>query len=138
MRWPIVWTFLSDFGVLQLAAAFRSTRLDGASSDIQMNDWPHTPSHMFNEKSTYMVTGATFRVLYRVGGSFWLPSSHTTVRTDPYTAVHDHYALACTMFIIGRYPISSMRIFDNALCIPYVLAILHGPLLLYAIRLVAR
>ena len=33
-----------------------------------------------------------------------LPSSHTTVRTDPYTAVHDHYDLAC--LLLGRKVVS--------------------------------
>ena len=47
-----------------------------------------------------------------------LPSSHTTVRTGPYTAVHDYCDLASTIFFIGIYPIASMTPFDMALCMP--------------------
>lgn len=61
-----------------------------------------------------------------------LPSSHTTVRTEPYTAVQDHYDLAPTNVIIGVYPIASITLFERALCIPAVTAILHGSLLLFA------
>ena len=61
-----------------------------------------------------------------------LPSSHTTVRTEPYTAVHGHCDLAPAIFAIGIYPISSMTQFLSTRFIACVLAILHGPLLLYA------
>lgn len=36
------------------------------------------------------------------------------------------------MLIIEVYPIASMTLLDTALCMPLVLAILHGPLLLHA------
>ena len=45
-----------------------------------------------------------------------LPSSHTTVRTDPYTAVHDHYDLIHTKVIIGIYPMDSITLFESPLC----------------------
>ena len=47
--------------MLRLAAAFTSAGLPVLPSGIQVNYWPHAPSHMFNEKGTYMVTGATYR-----------------------------------------------------------------------------
>ena len=60
------------------------------------------------------------RLAYRKSGrrELSLPSSHTTVRTGPYTAVHDYCDLASTIFFIGIYPIASMTPFDMALCMP--------------------